>query len=86
MVDTLSTDIKFQWDCLDTKESMSGMDVLSNSTKYSSVIMRDIHLHHDGKACKCIITVDGITEKSEISVSIRSKYIIMNKLLYLTCS
>ncbi|CAC5393427.1 TTN [Mytilus coruscus] len=76
MVDTLSTNITFEWDCLGKIEPQSRIFFVSNSTKYSSVITRNIHLIHDGETCRCCINVDGIRGNSEISLAISRKPII----------
>ncbi|XP_071149230.1 uncharacterized protein [Mytilus edulis] len=78
MTDTLSTNIQFKWECLGNNETMSVKAGLLNSTKYSSAIMNDINMNHDGNICRCFINVDGITAKSEISVSIISTPIIQS--------
>lgn len=73
MVDTLSTNILFEWDCLGKIEPQSR--IVLNSTKYYSVITHTIHLSHDGDICRCCINVDGIRGNSEISIAISSEYI-----------
>ncbi|CAG2217650.1 unnamed protein product [Mytilus edulis] len=78
LTDTLSTNIQFKWECLGNNETMSVKAGLLNSTKYSSVIMNDINMNHDGNICRCCINVDGITAESEISVSIISTPIIQS--------
>ncbi|CAG2225765.1 TTN [Mytilus edulis] len=45
---------------------------------YFIFIMNDINMNHDGNICRCCINVDGITAKSEISVSIISTPIIQS--------
>lgn len=74
-VHTLSTNIKFKWDCLGNAETSNGMISVLDSTNHSSIIMHDIHLVHDDKSCICYINIDGITAKSEVLVRIRSEYI-----------
>ncbi|XP_052080109.1 titin-like isoform X2 [Mytilus californianus] len=76
MVDTLSTNITFEWDCLGKREPQSRSFFGSKSTKYSSVITRNIQLIHDGETCRCCINVDGIRGNSEISLAISRKPII----------
>lgn len=83
MVETLSKKITFEWECLGKVEPESRRVSLFNSTKHSSVIMRNIHLIHDGKTCRCCINVDGISGNYEISLVISSEYISINKCGYL---
>lgn len=80
-VDTSSQNISFKWECLGNK-GKHGTVSMFNSTKYSSVITRNMHLQHDGKTCRCCTSVDGITAKSEISVSISSEYISINNAVF----
>lgn len=84
MVETLSTKISFEWECLGKVEHNSRRVSKFNSTKYSSVIMRNIHLHHDGETCRCYINVDGISGNFEISLAISSEYISINKAVICT--
>ncbi|CAC5404483.1 unnamed protein product [Mytilus coruscus] len=76
MVETLSTKITFEWECLGKVEHRSRRVYISNSTKYSSVIMRNIHVIHSGETCRCCINVNGISGNSEISLAISRKPII----------
>ncbi|CAC5393433.1 unnamed protein product [Mytilus coruscus] len=73
MVETLSTKITFEWKCLGKVEPKSRRVSIFNSTKYYSDIMRNIHVVHDGKTCRCCINVDGISGNSEISLAISRK-------------
>lgn len=79
MVETLSTQITFEWECLGKVEPISRRVSMFNSTKYYSDIMRNVHVVHDGKTCRCSINVDGILGSFDISLAISSKYISINK-------
>ncbi|XP_071148690.1 neural cell adhesion molecule 1-like [Mytilus edulis] len=76
MVETLSTQITFEWECLGKVEPKSRRVSMFNSTKYYSVIMRNVHVVHDGKTCRCSINVDGIMGNFDISLAISRKPII----------
>ncbi|CAC5393431.1 unnamed protein product [Mytilus coruscus] len=76
MVETLSTKITFEWECLGKVEPRSRRVSISNSTTYSSVIRRNIDVIHDGATCKCCVKVDGIVGNFEISLAISRKPII----------
>lgn len=74
----MSTKITLKWECLGKVEPKSSRVSKFISTKYFSAIMRNIHVVHDGKICRCCVNVDGVSGNSEISMAVNSEYIATN--------